>query len=87
MKSLFEEELRKQGFLFQGNSVGYYNITPRNRIALPTTVQLVISKAINPIYHGSQNGNELDGIGYFFFQFELRTPTRLYGLLFPAHGK
>ena len=69
MKKEFENELSKQGFLFQKSSDGYYNITPKNRIVLPTTVQLVISKPINPIYHGSQNGNELDGIGYFIFSF------------------
>lgn len=67
MKSIFEKELSKQGFLFQETSDGYYNITPRNRIVLPTKVQLVISKPINLTYHGSQNGNELDGIGYFHF--------------------
>ena len=46
---------------------GYYNISPRNRIVLPTLVKLVKSKPINLIIHGSQNGNELDGIGTFQF--------------------
>ena len=63
----FEHELTKQGFLFQETTDGYYNITPSNRIVLPTKVQLIISKPINLIYHGSQNGNELDGLGYFQF--------------------
>jgi len=67
MKSTFDKELSKQGFVFQETSDGYYNITPRSRIVLPTKVQLIISKPINLTYHGSQNGNDLDGIGYFHF--------------------
>jgi len=67
MKSIFELELWKQGFLFQETFDGYYNIKIRNRIVLPTKVQLVISKSIDLIYHGSQNGNEIDAIGYFHF--------------------
>ena len=63
----FEHELSKQGFIFQETPEGYYKITPKSRIVLPTLVQLVISKPINQIIHGSQNGNELDGIGYFHF--------------------
>jgi hypothetical protein len=74
MKSIFEEELRNQGFLFQETSDRYYSITPRNRIVLPTKVQLVVSKPINPIYHGSQNGNELDGIGFFLFSLNTEPP-------------
>jgi hypothetical protein len=67
MKSTFEKELIKQGFVFQETSEGYYNITPKSRIVLPTLVQLVISKPVSLIIHGSQNGNELDSIGYFHF--------------------
>lgn len=39
-----------------------------SRIDLPIMVQLVISRPINPIIHGSQNGNEIDAIGYFRFK-------------------
>ena len=67
MKSIFEKELSKQGFSFQETSGRYYNIVPKNWIVLPTITQLVISKPINLIHHGSQNGNELDAIGYFHF--------------------
>jgi len=67
MKSEFETELSKQGFVYQETSDGYYNITPRNRIVQPISVELVISRPINEIIHDSQNGNELDGIGYFLF--------------------
>jgi hypothetical protein len=69
MKSKFEKELLKQGFIFKESSDGYYNITKRNRIVFPTTVQLVISKPVNPVYHGSQNGNEEEivAIGYYHF--------------------
>jgi hypothetical protein len=74
MKKEFEKELLKQSFIFQETSRGNYNITPRNRIVLPTKVQLIISKPINPIYHGSQNGNELDGIGYFHFSLNSEPP-------------
>lgn len=74
MKSIFEEDLLKQGFVFQKSLDGYYNITPRNRIVVPTKVQLLISKPINLTYHGSQNGNELDGIGYFYFNLNSEHP-------------
>lgn len=67
MKSIFEKELSKQGFSFQETSGRYYNIVQKNWIVLPTKAQLVISKPINLIHHGSQNGNELDAIGYFHF--------------------
>ena len=61
------KKVNETGFFFLEKADGYYNITPRNRIVLPTKVQLIISKPVNPTYHGSQNGNELDGIGYFNF--------------------
>ena len=67
MKSTFEKEFIKQGFLFQETSDGYYSITPKNRIVQPISVQLIISRPIIQIIHGSQNGNEIDGIGYFHF--------------------
>lgn len=75
MKSLFENELSKQGFVFKETLDGYYNITPRNRIVLHTKVQLVISKPINLIYHGSQNGADIDAIGYFRFGMNSETPS------------
>ena len=69
MKSVFEKDLSKQGFSFQETSGGYYNIVPKNRIVLPTKLQLVNSKPINLIIHGSQNGNILAAVGYFHFRF------------------
>jgi hypothetical protein len=74
VKYEFEKELTKQGFLFQNTSGGYYNITPKNRIVLPTKVQHVISKPINLSYHGSQNGNDIDAIGYFRFGMNSEPP-------------
>lgn len=74
MKSIFEEELRKQGYLFQETSDGYYNIRPKNRIVQPKSVQLVISRPINQIIHGSQNGQECDAIGYFLFSLNSEPP-------------
>lgn len=67
MKSEFETELSRQGFVYQETSDGYYNIRPKNRIVQPSSVRLIISRPINQIIHGSQNGNEIDGIGYFLF--------------------
>jgi hypothetical protein len=67
MKSTFEIQLTKQGFLYQETSDEYYNITPKKRISQPINVKLIISKPIRLIIHGSQNGNDLDGIGYFHF--------------------
>ena len=67
MKIEFEKELSRQDYIFQETIDGYYNIKPKNRIVQPLSVQLIISKPINLTYHGSQNGNEIDGIGYFYF--------------------
>lgn len=64
MKIEFEKELSRQGYIFQETVDRYYNIKPKNRIVQPLSVQLIISTPINLTYHGSQNGNELDGIGY-----------------------
>ncbi len=52
----------------------YYTISPINRINRPIKVQLVESKPTNHILHGSQNGNELDAIG--FFRFKLATEEK-----------
>ncbi len=67
MKSEFETELLQQGFFYEETSTGYYNIVPKNRITHPISVELVISRPINQIIHGSQNNNELEGIFYSFF--------------------
>ena len=67
MNTEFERKLVDEGYSYQSIPDGYYKITPKNRIVLPTLVQLVISKSIYPIIHGSQNGNEIDAIGYFHF--------------------
>ncbi len=82
MKKEFEKELTKQGFVFFENSEGYYNITPKHRIVLPMTVQLVISKPVNHVYHGSQNGNEIDGIGYFLFSLNSEHPPEYFVFAF-----
>ncbi len=67
MKAEFQKELTKQGFVFQETSYEYYKVRPKNRIVRPISFQLVVSRPINQIIHGSQNGNELSGIGYFLF--------------------
>jgi len=67
LKSDFEIALLERGFRYNLDPDGYYNIIPKNRIVLPTKVQLVASRQINQFIQGSQNGNELDGIGYFIF--------------------
>lgn len=64
MKTEFERKLKEEGYSYNLNPDGYYKISKINRIDLPIKVQLVESKPIN---HGSQNGNEIDGIGYFHF--------------------
>jgi hypothetical protein len=68
VKSEFKNELVKQWYYFEKSLAGYYSIRPQNRVVRPKSVQLVISRPINQIIHGSQNGNELDGIGYFLFR-------------------
>ena len=67
MKTEFERKLKEEGYSYNLNPDGYYKISKINRIDLPIKVQLVESKPINEIIHGSQNGNEIDAIGYFRF--------------------
>ena len=68
MKTEFESKLKIKGYSYNINPDGYYRISSINRINLPIKVQLVESKPINHIFHGSQNGNEIDAIGYFRFK-------------------
>lgn len=82
MKKEFEKELTKQGFLYQETADRYYNITPKNRIVLPTSVQLVISRPINEIIHGSQNGNNPEGIGHFLFNLNSKHDPDFYVFIF-----
>ena len=68
MEKEFELNLVNRGFNYEKcQTAGYYTIIKKNRIQPPISVQLVVSRPINQIIHGSQNGNELDGIGYFHF--------------------
>jgi len=68
MKTEFESKLKEKDYSYNLETNGYYKITPIKRIELPLVVQLVESKPINHIIHGSQNGNELDAIGHFHFK-------------------
>jgi len=68
MKTELESKLKEEGYSYNFNPDEYYTITPINRIELPIKVQLVESKPINEIIHGSQNGNEIDAIGHFHFK-------------------
>jgi hypothetical protein len=63
----FERKLNEEGYFYQCSEEGYYNIQKKNRIQPPIIVQLITSRPVNKIIHGSQNGNDLDGIGYFHF--------------------
>lgn len=82
MKKEFETELSRQGFVSQETSDGYYNITSKNRIVQPITLELVISKSINLLIHGSQNGNELDGIGCFLFSLNSEQSPDYFAFVF-----
>ena len=64
----FRNKLKEERYSYSLNPYGYYVISPINRINLPMVVQLVQSKPIDQIIHGSQNGNEVDAIGYFRFR-------------------
>jgi hypothetical protein len=68
MKTEFESKLKSKGYSYNINHEGYYKISPIKRLSLPMKVQLVKSKPIKEIIHGSQNGNEIDAIGYFRFK-------------------
>lgn len=74
MKPEFESKLKEKGYSYNLDPDGYYKISPIKRISLPIKVQLVVSKSVNQIIHGSQNGNELDAIGHF--QFKLATEEK-----------
>lgn len=64
----FKNKLKEERYSYNINPDGYYKISPINRINLPMVVQLVQSKPIDQIIHGSQNSNEIDAIGYFRFK-------------------
>ena len=66
----FRNKLKEERYSYSLNPYGYYVISPINRINLPMVVQLVQSKPIDQIIHGSQNGNEVDAIGYFRFRLD-----------------
>jgi len=68
LKSDFEKTLMERGYIYQCDTDGYYIIFKKNRIQPPIKVQLLCSRPINTIIHGSQNGNDLDAIGYFQFR-------------------
>ena len=68
MRTEFESKLKEKRYSYNLETNGYYNITPTNRIQIPIKVQLVKSNPVNKIIHGSQNGNEIDAIGYFRFK-------------------
>ena len=68
MKTEFESKLKQEGYSYNFDPDGYYKISPIKRLSLPIKVQLVESKPINEIIHGSQNGNEIDAIGHFRFK-------------------
>jgi len=70
MREEIRNKLKEEGYDYNLNPDGYYIISPTKRINLPIKVQLVESKPINEIIHGSQNGNEIDAIGYFRFKLE-----------------
>jgi len=74
MNPEFESKLKSKGYSYNIDPIGYYNISPIGRISLPIKVQLVKSRPINEIFHGSQNGNKIDAIGYF--RFKLATEGR-----------
>ncbi len=67
MKTEFGRKLIEQGYTYQCNPEGYYNIRKKNRLQPPSNAQLIGSRPVNRMIHGSQNGNELDAIGYFHF--------------------
>lgn len=70
MKTEFESQLKSKGYSYNINPNGYYKISPVKQISLPIRVQLVESKPINEIIHGSQNANAIDAIGYFRFRLD-----------------
>ena len=68
MNTDFESKLKEKRFSYNLDPIGYYKISPINRMVLPIKIQLVESKPINEIIHGGQNGNEIDAIGNFRFK-------------------
>ena len=73
MEKEFELNLTKREFNYQKYHAGYYNIHKMNRLQPPINVQLVGSRPVNKMIHGSQNGNEVDAIGYYHFRLTSET--------------
>jgi hypothetical protein len=70
MNTEFENKMKQEGYSFNIDPEGYYKISPVKQISLPIKVQLVESKPINEIIHGSQNASAIDAIGFFRFKLD-----------------
>jgi hypothetical protein len=70
MEKEFEKNLISEGYTFRKYQRGYYEVYNRHRIQPCIRVQLIPSKPINKMIHGSQNGLEIQGIGIFHINIE-----------------
>lgn len=75
MEKEFELNLTMRGFNYQKYPAGYYAIQKKNRIQPQSKALLIGSRQISIIIHGSQNGNELDAIGYYHIRLSSEQKT------------
>ncbi len=73
MKTEFEKKLSELGFSYQCITDRVYILSQNNNTNPILTAQLIYSEPIEEVIHLSNNGNEIQAIGYF----KLRLPTEV----------
>ena len=68
MKSEFEKKLIKLGLSYSNQPDDFYILHRNNDFGRTIKVQLICSAPTNKVIHGSNNGNEIQAIGYFKFR-------------------
>ncbi len=71
MEEEFEKNLINRGYNFQKYQKGYYEVYNLRRVQSGVRVQLITSKPIDLDYHGSQNSNNIAGIGVYHLNIEV----------------
>ena len=65
MKAQFEKKLKEKGFSFQCQTDDYYVLRHNHDSTGNVTVQLIYSEISEEVIRISNNGNEIEAIGYF----------------------
>jgi hypothetical protein len=65
MNTQFEKKLKEKGFSFQCQTDDYYVLRHNDDSTGNVIVQLIYSEISEEVIHISNNGNEIEAIGYF----------------------